>query len=97
MSEAIEAKADGAAPLLLLDEPSSGLDHHETDEMAEVLETVRAERGTAILLVEHDVAMVRKVTSRLYVLDFGHVIAEGPTVDVIGDAKVRQAYLGDTV
>ena len=83
--------------LLLLDEPSSGLDHHETDEMAEVLETVRAERGTAILLVEHDVAMVRKVTGRLYVLDFGHVIAEGPTVDVIGDAKVRQAYLGDTV
>ena len=83
--------------LLLLDEPSSGLDHRETDEMAQVLDTVRAERGTAILLVEHDVAMVRKVTGRLYVLDFGHVIAEGPTVDVIGDAKVRQAYLGDTV
>ena len=83
--------------LLLLDEPSSGLDHHETDEMADVLEAIRAERGTAILLVEHDVAMVRKVTSRLYVLDFGQLIAEGPTAEVIGDAKVRQAYLGDTV
>ncbi len=83
--------------LLLLDEPSSGLDHRETDEMAEVLDTVRAERGTAILLVEHDVAMVRKVTSRLYVLDFGHLIAEGATTDVIADAAVRQAYLGDTV
>ncbi len=83
--------------LLLLDEPSSGLDHHETDEMAAVLEAIRAERGTAILLVEHDVAMVRKVTSRLYVLDFGQLIAEGPTAEVIGDAKVRQAYLGDTV
>ena len=84
-------------PLLLLDEPASGLDHHETDEMADVLEAIRAERGTAILLVEHDVAMVRKVTSRLYVLDFGQLIAEGPTAEVIGDAKVRQAYLGDTV
>ena len=83
--------------LLLLDEPSSGLDHRETDEMAEVLDTIRAERGTAILLVEHDVAMVRKVTSRLYVLDFGHLIAQGATADVIADAAVRQAYLGDTV
>ena len=83
--------------LLLLDEPSSGLDHRETDEMAEVLAAVRAERGTAILLVEHDVAMVRKVTSRLYVLDFGQLIAQGATTDVIADAAVRQAYLGDTV
>ncbi|HMQ24370.1 MAG TPA: ABC transporter ATP-binding protein [Acidimicrobiales bacterium] len=83
--------------LLLLDEPSSGLDHHETEDMAAVLETVRAERGTAILLVEHDVAMVREVTRRLYVLDFGQLIAEGPTAEVIGDPKVRQAYLGDTV
>ena len=83
--------------LLLLDEPSSGLDHRETDEMGEVLDTVRAERGTAILLVEHDVAMVRKVTSRLYVLDFGQLIAQGATADVIADAAVRQAYLGDTV
>jgi branched-chain amino acid transport system ATP-binding protein len=65
--------------------------------MAAVLDTVRAERGTAILLVEHDVAMVRKVTSRLYVLDFGHLIAQGATAEVIGDAAVRQAYLGDTV
>ncbi len=83
--------------LLLLDEPSSGLDHRETDEMAEVLATVRAERGTAILLVEHDVAMVRRVTSRLYVLDFGQLIAQGATADVIADTAVRQAYLGDTV
>jgi len=83
--------------LLLLDEPSSGLDHRETDEMADVLDTVRAERGTAILLVEHDVAMVRKVTQRLYVLDFGHVIASGATAEVIADQNVRQAYLGDTV
>ena len=83
--------------LLLLDEPSSGLDHRETDEMADVLDTVRSDRGTAILLVEHDVAMVRRVTQRLYVLDFGQVLAAGPTAKVIADQKVRQAYLGDTV
>ena len=83
--------------LLLLDEPSSGLDQNETAEMARVLETVRVERGTAILLVEHDVAMVRRVTSRLYVLDFGTLIASGPTDEVIADDKVRKAYLGDTV
>lgn len=83
--------------LLLLDEPSSGLDHHETADMAEVLDTVRAERGTAILLVEHDVAMVRRVTTRLYVLDFGQVIASGLTDDVVADQKVRTAYLGDTL
>ena len=83
--------------LLLLDEPSSGLDHRETEEMADVLDSVRAERGIAILLVEHDVAMVRRVTSRLYVLDFGHLIGQGATADVIGDAAVRQAYLGDTL
>ncbi len=83
--------------LLLLDEPSSGLDHHETADMAEVLDTVRAERGTAILLVEHDVAMVRRVTTRLYVLDFGQVIASGLTADVVADQKVRTAYLGDTL
>src|SRR5690606_17471568 len=78
--------------VLLLDEPSSGLDHHETEEMAGVLGEICADRGTAILLVEHDVAMVRQVTSRLYVLDFGQLIAEGPTAEVIDDAKVRQAY-----
>jgi branched-chain amino acid transport system ATP-binding protein len=83
--------------LLLLDEPSSGLDHRETDEMADVLGTIQAERGTAILLVEHDVAMVRKVTERLYVLDFGQLIASGGTAEVIADDKVRKAYLGDTV
>jgi branched-chain amino acid transport system ATP-binding protein len=83
--------------LLLLDEPSSGLDGRETEVMADILDTVRAERGTAILLVEHDVAMVRRVTERLFVLDFGTVIASGSTDEVISDEAVRRAYLGDVV
>lgn len=83
--------------LLLLDEPSSGLDHRETMDLVHTLQTVQRERGTAILLVEHDVEMVQRFASRLYVLDFGTVIASGRTDDVMNDAMVRRAYLGDLV
>jgi branched-chain amino acid transport system ATP-binding protein len=81
--------------LLFLDEPSSGLDLHETSEMADALERVRSEQGTAILLVEHDLDLVRRVAERLYVLDLGRLIAEGPTAAVLDDPAVRRAYLGD--
>ncbi|HEV2311309.1 MAG TPA: ABC transporter ATP-binding protein, partial [Acidimicrobiia bacterium] len=81
--------------LLLLDEPSSGLDVRETASIAERLATVQAEHEFAVLLVEHDVDMVSSLVSRLYVLDFGELIASGPTKDVLGDAEVRKAYLGE--
>jgi branched-chain amino acid transport system ATP-binding protein len=81
--------------LLLLDEPSSGLDRGETQALTETLRHVHEERGTAVLLVEHDVEMVRDLVARVYVLDFGTLIAEGPTLDVLADAKVREAYLGE--
>ncbi|GAC1314049.1 MAG: ABC transporter ATP-binding protein [Acidimicrobiales bacterium] len=80
--------------LLLLDEPSSGLDRIETAALATVLERVRSERGTAILLVEHDLEMVQRLVSRLYVLDVGRLIADGPTAAVMADPAVREAYLG---
>jgi ABC-type branched-subunit amino acid transport system ATPase component len=83
--------------LLFLDEPSSGLDHHETDEMCEVLTTIQAERGTAILLVEHDVPMVEKLAERCYVIDVGRMIADGPTREVLTRPEVRAAYLGQGV
>jgi branched-chain amino acid transport system ATP-binding protein len=83
--------------LLLLDEPSSGLDHRETMELVRTLQQVQRERGTAILLVEHDVEMVQRFATRLYVLDFGTLIASGPTGEVMDDAAVRRAYLGDMV
>jgi ABC-type branched-subunit amino acid transport system ATPase component len=82
--------------LLLLDEPSSGLDQHETQDLVRTLRDVQAEHGTAVLLVEHDVEMVQAFTSRTAVLDFGTLIAEGPTAAVMDDAAVRTAYLGDT-
>ncbi len=81
--------------LLLLDEPSSGLDQVETRALTEVLRVVNRERGTAILLVEHDVEMVQSVAERLYVFDFGRLIAEGATDDVLSDTAVRAAYIGD--
>ena len=81
--------------LLLLDEPSSGLDRSETTALTETLQQVHAERGTAVLLVEHDVDMVRRLVNRLYVLNFGTLIAEGPTADVLADPEVKRAYLGD--
>jgi branched-chain amino acid transport system ATP-binding protein len=83
--------------LLLLDEPSSGLDRNETETLAATLLDVHRERGTAILLVEHDVELVRSFVQRVYVLDFGTVIASGPTEDVFADSAVRRAYLGDLV
>jgi branched-chain amino acid transport system ATP-binding protein len=83
--------------LLLLDEPSSGLDQSETMELVGTLQLVQHDRGTAILLVEHDVDMVEAFATRLYVLDFGEVIASGPTANVMDDEAVRRAYLGELV
>jgi branched-chain amino acid transport system ATP-binding protein len=81
--------------LLLLDEPSSGLDRRETADLAATLRSVQADQGFAILLVEHDVELVAHFTERAYVLDFGTLIAEGATDAVLDDPVVRTAYLGD--
>jgi branched-chain amino acid transport system ATP-binding protein len=81
--------------LLLLDEPSSGLDRQETALLATTLREVQHEQGFAILLVEHDVEFVSSFTERSYVLDFGRVIMEGPTREVMRSDEVRAAYLGD--
>ena len=81
--------------VLLLDEPSSGLDRAETAALAQTLREVQAEQGFAILLVEHDVELVTSFTTRSYVLDFGRLIARGPTDEVLASDEVRAAYLGD--
>jgi branched-chain amino acid transport system ATP-binding protein len=83
--------------LLLLDEPSSGLDREETAELERTLLQVHRERNIAILLVEHDVELVRSFVQRVYVLDFGTLIASGPTAAVFAEDAVRKAYLGDLV
>jgi len=81
--------------ILLLDEPSSGLDPGETAAFGEVLRTVVAEDGRGILLVEHDMALVRRVCEYAYVLDFGSLIEQGPIAEVLSSSVVRSAYLGE--
>jgi branched-chain amino acid transport system ATP-binding protein len=80
--------------ILLADEPSSGLDLRETAEVAAVLRTVQRERGTAVLLVEHDLSMVAEVVDRTVVMDLGSMLAEGTFDEVMANPGVRDAYLG---
>jgi ABC-type branched-subunit amino acid transport system ATPase component len=89
------ARALAARPrVVLLDEPSSGLDQRETEALAGVLRRLRAERGLAVVLVEHDVEMVLGVADAVTVLDFGRVIASGPPAEIRGSEIVQAAYLG---
>ena len=84
----------GEFDVLLLDEPSSGLDAAETERFGEILTRVVAERGVGILLVEHDMALVMNICDYVHVLDFGTKIFEGTTADVSSSDTVRAAYLG---
>ena len=84
----------GPFDLLLLDEPSSGLDAGETRRFGEILTGAVAERGVGILLVEHDMALVRQVCQNIYVLDFGQLIFEGTAAEMLASPLVRNAYLG---
>ncbi|HEY3240520.1 MAG TPA: ABC transporter ATP-binding protein [Acidimicrobiia bacterium] len=84
----------GGFRLLLLDEPSSGLDHSETDRFGDVLRHLVDERGTGLLIVEHDMALVMRVCNYLYVLDFGRPIFDGEPEAVVASDVVRAAYLG---
>ena len=81
--------------VVLLDEPSSGLDVNETAAFGETLRAVVAELGIGIVLVEHDVSLVMSMCQRLYVLEFGSCIASGPTAEVAASPAVQEAYLGD--
>lgn len=80
--------------VLLLDEPSSGLDARETDQLVATLSTIVADRGVSLLLVEHDVDLVVGISDLVHVLDFGTTIYEGPPDQVRADPAVRAAYLG---
>jgi len=79
--------------LLLLDEPASGLNSTESKDLGRVLRRL-AEDGLSMLLVDHDMDLVLSVTDRIYVLDFGRVIAEGPPDQLREDPRVIAAYLG---
>ena len=92
--EIVRALATGPK-LLLLDEPAAGMNPNETKELMETIHFVRDEFDMTILLIEHDMKLVSGICEKLTVLNFGQVLAEGATGDVLHDPQVIKAYLGE--
>jgi ABC-type branched-subunit amino acid transport system ATPase component len=84
----------GDPKVVLLDEPSSGLDSRETEQLASVLLRARRDQGVALVLVEHDLELVLGLSDRVDVLDFGRTIASGAPTEIRNDRAVQAAYIG---
>jgi branched-chain amino acid transport system ATP-binding protein len=89
------ARALGTQPkLLLLDEPTAGMNPQETAEFTAFVQTLRGEHGLTVLLIVHDMRVVMGVSDRVTVLDHGEKIAEGTPTEVQHNERVVEAYLG---
>jgi branched-chain amino acid transport system ATP-binding protein len=82
------------AKLILLDEPTAGMNPRETQEMTELIGKLRDERGFTIVVIEHDMRLVKGVSDRVVALDYGRKIADGTYEEVANDERVVEAYLG---
>lgn len=83
--------------LLLLDEPAAGMNPNETAELTETIAWLREKFDLSILLIEHDMSLVMKVCERIYVLDYGMMIANGTPEEIRSNKRVIEAYLGEDV
>jgi branched-chain amino acid transport system ATP-binding protein len=81
--------------LLLLDEPAAGMNPQETAELQELILRIRREADISILLIEHDMRLVMSLSDRLFVLEYGSMIAEGTPAQIQADPRVVKAYLGE--
>jgi branched-chain amino acid transport system ATP-binding protein len=80
--------------VLLLDEPSAGLDPRETRWLARLIQTVNRELGVSVVLIEHDMSLVMGISDYVYVLEFGRLLASGTPGEVRSNREVIAAYLG---
>jgi len=83
------------AKLLLLDEPAAGMNPAEKQELMELIHAIRRDFSVTVLLIEHDMRVVMGICERIYVLDYGQVIAEGRPEEIRSDPRVIAAYLGE--
>ena len=80
--------------LILFDEPAAGLNYDEKEQLVHLIRRIRNELGIAILLIEHDMGLVMKISEWIYVIDYGHKIAEGSADEIKNNPRVIEAYLG---
>ena len=92
------ARALAAQPkLLLLDEPAAGMNPQETQELMKMIQWIKKEFDLTILLIEHDMSLVMNVCERIYVLEYGSMIAQGVPEEIKNNPRVIEAYLGEEV
>jgi branched-chain amino acid transport system ATP-binding protein len=79
---------------LLLDEPAAGMSEHESHDLAAIIKRIATELGVGVLLIEHNIGLVLKLCERIFVLDSGEIIEDGPPDQVRNSDAVRHAYMG---
>ena len=92
--EIARAVATGAS-VIFLDEPAAGMNPSETEELRVLIEDLRKKYELTVILIEHDMKFVMEICERIYVLDFGTIIAEGTPEEIKNNDRVIKAYLGE--